>query len=73
MSVKIRSGCKSTEFEGSPPQPLFQTAILSALSGFFCGYDVSIDGQRFLINTVPGEGVHATVNVVVNWQAGLKQ
>ena len=36
-------------------------------------YDVSADGQRFLVNTVEELGAAAPITVVVNWTAALKQ
>jgi hypothetical protein len=36
------------------------------------GYDVSADGQRFLINTIVGEEKQP-ITVKVNWQAGTKR
>ena len=36
-------------------------------------YDVSADGQRFLINTVPEQATSAPITVVVNWTAGLRK
>jgi hypothetical protein len=36
-------------------------------------YDVSADGQRFLINTLPEQMMSAPITVVVNWTAGLKK
>jgi hypothetical protein len=34
-------------------------------------YDVSADGQRFLINTPKEEPSAVPITVVVNWTAGL--
>jgi len=36
-------------------------------------YDVSADGQRFLINTLVDETASAAITLVVNWTAGLKK
>ena len=38
-------------------------------------YDVTGDGQRFLINSLPQEGSNASsrMTVVLNWQAALKK
>jgi hypothetical protein len=39
-------------------------------------YDVTPDGQRFLINTVAGAATPASsspITVVLNWAAGLKK
>jgi hypothetical protein len=36
-------------------------------------YDVSIDGLRFLVNTIPpAEQNQAPITLVVNWTAGLR-
>ena len=36
-------------------------------------YDVSADGQRFLVNTLVEETTSAATTLVVNWTAGLKK
>ena len=36
-------------------------------------YDVSADGQRFLVNTLVEETASAAITLVVNWTAGLKK
>ena len=36
-------------------------------------YDVSADGQRFLVNTIAEQGQPAPITLVVNWTAGLRQ
>lgn len=36
-------------------------------------YDVSADGQRFLINTTPEQTAYAPITVVLNWTAELKK
>jgi Tol biopolymer transport system component len=50
-------------------RPLFQTQRTGA--GY--QYDVSADGQRFLINTLPEDAEPAPITVVVNWTAGLQR
>jgi Tol biopolymer transport system component len=71
MSVKITS-----RLESAPGLPtlLFQTDVFgggATLNNWY--WDVTPDGQRFLINTViPGNDPSA-LNVVLNWQAGLKR
>ena len=47
------------------PKPLF---TWSAIEG---GFDVSSDGQRFLVST-PGPKANQTITLVHNWAAGLK-
>jgi len=36
-------------------------------------YDVSSDGQRFLVNTLAEETASAPITLVVNWTALLKK
>ena len=36
-------------------------------------YDVSVDGQRFLVNTVVEETTSTPITLVVNWRAGPKK
>ena len=47
------------------PKPLF---TWSAIEG---GFDVSSDGQRFLVST-PSPKANQTITLVHNWAAGLK-
>jgi Tol biopolymer transport system component len=73
MAVTIRTGSDSSHCEVGVPAPLFQTGIRYSFASRFFFYDVTADGQRFLVNTAPEAGSLSTVTVVVNWQAGLKQ
>jgi len=53
---------------------LFQTAIFDGGASVNNWYwDVTADGQRFLINTVIGGADPSTLNVVLNWQSGLSR
>ncbi len=63
MAVKING----SRFE--TPRALFKTRMLTGIQAGI-EYDVTVDGQRFLIGTVVGEP--APVNVILNWTAGLK-
>jgi hypothetical protein len=36
-------------------------------------YDVSPDGQRFVVNTVMDDATSTTITVVINWTAGLPE
>jgi Tol biopolymer transport system component len=67
MAVEVQTG---SAFEAGAPKPLFRTQIRSTDTG--SQYDVSADGQRFLINTIVPEEQSA-ITVVQNWTAGLKQ
>jgi Tol biopolymer transport system component len=68
MTVPIRNGAA---MELGTPVPLFRAPLeYLALQGplFMPGYDVSSDGQRFLLNAPPSQGV-SPIDVVLNWPA----
>jgi Tol biopolymer transport system component len=71
MAVEVKT---APTFEAGVPKALFQTEIEGGggVQAVF-RYDVSADGRRFLINTVPGQAASAPVTVVLNWTAGLKK
>ena len=56
------------------PVPLFQTQI--ALGGYMnimrAQYDVSSDGQRFLINNTVGDPSPSPITIVTNWASLLE-
>ena len=54
----------------SPARPLFRIRPVNRFQGRF--YDVSPDGQRFLLNTLVETG-EQPVTLVVNWMAGLRK
>ena len=66
VDVKTVSG-----FAAGTPKPLFRTRIKSLDIGF--PYDVSPDGQRFLVNTLPEGEQRDEITVVQNWTAELKK
>lgn len=63
---------KNNSFQAGVPRMLFQTRILGA-PGPRNAYDVSPDGQRFLINSIPAETAATPITVVTNWNADLKR
>jgi len=67
MAVDIKLG---TTFVMGTPQTLFQTQV----SGFMAPnrYD-TLDGQRFLINSVAQDTSPTPITVIVNWAATLKR
>jgi eukaryotic-like serine/threonine-protein kinase len=67
MAVAVNG--KGSTFEVGAVRALFQTR----LTALRYGYDVSADGQRFLINTLPEQAVARPITVVLNWQAELKK
>jgi hypothetical protein len=68
-AVNIRAG-KALDIDR--PKPLFQThGPTSRNLGYT--YDVTADGQRFLINThVVSSGGSSPIHVILNWTTGLK-
>jgi Tol biopolymer transport system component len=60
---------KGSSIEVGAVKPLFQTHMV----GNRHEYDVSADGQRFLVNSAPEQEASAPITVVLNWIAGLKK
>ncbi len=61
---------KGSSFEIGAVKPLLGTRLTL---GARYQYDVSADGQRFLINSAPEQAASAPITVVLNWTAGLKK
>jgi serine/threonine protein kinase len=70
MSSAVKTG--GTEFQFGAPKPLFKTRMLAWITNFH-EYDVSPDGQRFLIGTLVGEPKAPPPTVILNWSAILKK
>ena len=69
MAVDVGGG---QEFKAGVPKVLFQAPILNddaALSYFH--WDVTPDGKRFLVDTVPASA--EPLIVVLNWTSGVKK
>jgi serine/threonine protein kinase len=64
MSVPLT--IKDGTIEPGNPVALFQTRIVQPRLVLF-QYDVSKDGQRFLINSLPREDAAAPLTIMVNW------
>ena len=58
-------------FAAGTPKPLFRTQIKQLDIGF--QYDVSPDGNRFLINTLAEDKQTSSITVVQNWAAGIRK
>ena len=58
------------EFETEVPRPLFETHIREDPDRH---YDVSADGQRFLLDSPVGEDTTPPITLVQNWTALLRQ
>jgi hypothetical protein len=70
ISVEIKKS--GTELEFGTPKTLFQTHMHNRYS-ILHEYDVSPDGQRFLIGTLIGESKAPPPTVILNWTADLKK
>jgi hypothetical protein len=60
---------RGSSLEVGAVKPLFQMHS----TGVRYSYDVSADGQRFLVNTVPEQASSSPITMVLNWTGGLKQ
>jgi serine/threonine protein kinase/Tol biopolymer transport system component len=73
VAVKALAGAKPT-IGVSTPQPLFDTHLARHPSNLPFQYDLTADGKRFLVNTTGSRSTSTPfLNVMVNWDAGLKK
>ncbi|HKA21483.1 MAG TPA: protein kinase [Blastocatellia bacterium] len=70
MSSSVKTD--GSEFEFGPPKALFKTRMLAWGTNFH-EFDVSPDGQRFLIGTLIGEAKAPPPMVILNWTAEIKK
>jgi hypothetical protein len=71
MAVPIKLGAT---FEVGQPSALFQTPAREPLSAEeLFTYDVSPDGQRFLVNTNLGGAIPPPVDIILNWTSELRK
>jgi hypothetical protein len=68
MAVEVATG---SQFSAGTPKPLFRAPVKLMDIGF--QYDVSADGNRFLINTLEEDQQATSITVVQNWTAELKK
>jgi eukaryotic-like serine/threonine-protein kinase len=64
---------QGSSFEVGAGRPLFQLSLRPSARLDAYPYDVSADGQRFLVNTFVEETTSTAITLVVNWTAGLKK
>jgi len=72
MAVEVKG---DSTLDLGAARPLFAPRIFggsSVVQGNRQQYDVTADGQRFLMN-VDAEGSASPINIVLNWTAGLKK
>jgi hypothetical protein len=76
VPVKALAGTKPA-FEPGVPQPLFEAHLVALGYTVVFEYDVTTDGERFLIDTTGTSGGGAVsaplLNAVVNWNTELKR
>jgi hypothetical protein len=69
MAVPVESG--ENFFRPGTPKPLFQTRL--NLDPIVRDYDVTPDGQRFLLNQRQPDNSDAPITVVFNWPKLLQK
>lgn len=69
MAVPVQTG--GTTFVAGAPVALFKTHLMPLLFSHPGEYDVTPDGQRFLVGTLVG--TPAPVSVILNWMAEMKK
>src|SRR5262249_22490898 len=70
MAVEVRTTASGVE--AGKPRELFQTRAIATFPTFHI-YDITADGQRFLINTTLESAGPPPITVVLNWREGLKR
>jgi Tol biopolymer transport system component len=66
MAVSVEG--RASGLDVGPPRPLFEARPVGPRSF----YDVTPDGQRFLVNSLRSEGLSSSITVVQNWSAAQK-
>jgi len=69
MAANVRAAGAS--FESDTPRQLF--SLGAAVPSLASPWEISTDGQRFLIEQPADEAAGQPLTVVTNWQAGLKR
>ena len=75
MTAPVRSDPGSAGLEVGAPRALFQTRLpFQGVAGLDTRqwYDVTADGQRFLLN-LPWEESGSPITVILNWTAALNK
>jgi eukaryotic-like serine/threonine-protein kinase len=71
MAVDVKTGAG---FEAGPPNTLFQTHPRQPISAMdFFSYDVTADGQKFLVNTKVDTSNSAPLSVILNWSSEMEK
>ncbi len=71
MAVEVNGA--GPRFETGATKTLFETRVPTlGITDVRNSYVVTVDGQRFLINTLVSEGTGMPMTVVLNWTAGIR-
>ena len=71
MAVPVKAG---SSFEAGPLITLFQTHLRQPITSIdVFSYDVTADGQRFLINTRVDEPNAAPLSIILNWSSEMEK
>jgi Tol biopolymer transport system component len=71
MTVAVKAGAR---FEAGPPSALFQTHMRQRISSpDVFSYDVTADGQKFLINTRMDETNAAPLSIILHWASEMEK
>ena len=72
MAVDIKPGVSG--FDAGPPSVLFVTHPRQPISAMdFFTYDVTADGQKFLVNTKADTSTSAPLSIILNWSAEMEK
>jgi eukaryotic-like serine/threonine-protein kinase len=71
MAVQVKTN--GDDFEAGSPSSLFQASLTPPIPIGGSAYEVTHDGQRFLINVLVDEASSSPAIVVQNWTASLKR
>ena len=69
-AAAVKAAAPSGPFEFDAPVPLFETKIGEGSGHVAFQYDVSADGKRFVVAIATAT---PSLNVVMNWDAGLRK
>jgi hypothetical protein len=67
MAVPIELPSNGGSVEAGAPVPLFATRVGGLVQASRQQYFVSLDGRRFLMNTILESGPISPITVIVNW------
>ncbi len=71
MAAEVKTGAG---FEASSPSVLFVTHPRQPISAMdFFSYDVTADGQKFLVNTKVDTSNSAPLSVILNWSSEMER